>query len=101
MENEDILSQLSKHLFWDVNYQTQDMESSKAYIIKRVLEYGLLSDWNIIKNYYGITEIGLQAKLFKDLEPKAHSLIAHLSGIPKNEFRCYTTKQLTPPHWNF
>jgi hypothetical protein len=101
MEKDTIILQLSKHLFWDVDYAEQDVEKNKSFIIKRVLEYGLYADWILIKDYFGIKKIAEQATLFKDLDPRAHSFIANLSGIPKNEFRCYTTKQLNPAHWNF
>ncbi len=92
---------LSSHLFWDVDRMTLDMSTHKKFIIRRVLEYGLLSDWIIIKNYYGIVEIGRIATSFRSLDRRAMSFIATYSGIPVNTFRCYTTRQSIPQHWNF
>ena len=47
------------------------MEKHSQYIIKRVLEYGMLQDWNIVKQYYGLGRIVEIAKGFRELEPRA------------------------------
>ena len=50
---EEYITRFSTYLFWDVNKDDLDMEKHSQYIIKRVLEYGMLQDWNIVKQYYG------------------------------------------------
>ena len=69
------------------------MEKHSQYIIKRVLEYGMLQDWNIVKQYYGLGRIVEIAKGFRELEPRALT--------PKEQFRCYTYQRSNPQHWNF
>lgn len=64
---EKYITQFSAYLFWDVNKDDLDMEKHSRYIIKRVLEYGMLQDWNIVKQYYGITRIVEEAKGFREL----------------------------------
>jgi len=91
----------SNHLFWDTNRNTLDLDKNDAYIIKQVLEYGKLKDWNLIKNYYGIPYIAEISKKFRSLEKKTLSFISTLSEIPIKEFRCYTYQQSAPQHWNF
>ena len=95
------LKNLSKHLFWDVSVIKLDSQKNKKQIIKRVLDYGLFRDWQIISNYYGINEIAKVALTIRDLDNKSISFISLLSKIPKEKFLCYTTKQLIPKHWNF
>jgi len=95
------IEKLSSHLFWDVNIHKIDFEKKKKFIIQRTLEYGFLSDWKIILEYYGIDEIADAARTIKNLDKKSTSLISVLTGIPKKKFLCYTTKQLTPKHWDF
>lgn len=97
----NISDNLSAHLFWDVNVSTLDILQNESFIIKRVLEYGLWADWLFIKKQYGIIEITKQSQAFRDLDPKALAFISQLSGVPKQQFRCYTIKQLIPQHWNF
>ena len=92
------LEDLSRHLFWDVNINELDLQKNRKQIIQRVLDYGLMDDWYIIQNYYGIKEIAEIALTIKDLDKKSASFISLISKIPKEKFLCY---QSTPTHWNF
>lgn len=100
MQNKYI-TQFSTYLFWDVNKDDLDMEEHSRYIIKRVIEYGMLNDWNIINKYYGLDRIIETAKTFRDLEPRALAYLSAISQTPKEQFRCYTYQQSNPQHWNF
>lgn len=95
------LSLFSKHLFWDVDISTLSLSKNKPFIVKRVLEYGLLSDWKLLNKYLTISEIAEVAKTIKDLDSKTLSFISTISGQSISTFRCYTTKHLTNQHWNF
>ena len=101
MNNNKIINKLSKHLFWDVNRNALDLDKSRAYIIKQVLEYGLIEDWKLIYKYYGISLIAKEAKCFRELDKKALSFISFLSKTPIEKFRCYNYQQSVPQHWNF
>ncbi len=95
------ISQLSEHLFWDVDKDMLDAENNKRLIIQRVLDYGLMNDWQIIKDYYGIDVISQTATTLKELDPRSLSFISQVSKIPIENFSCYTTIQSQPRHWNF
>jgi len=95
------ITQLSPHLFWDVDREKVDFNKNKKWLVQRVLEYGLLEDWLLLYKYYGIDEIAQIAVQLKDIDNKTMSFISVLSKIPKEKFLCYTTRQLTPKHWNF
>ena len=97
----EFISKFSPHLFWDVDPVNLDADRSKTYIIKRVLEYGLWEDWLLLKKQYSLETIANETTGFRELDPKSLAFISVLSGIPKEKFRCYTTNQLTPKHWNF
>lgn len=101
MESNEIINRLSKHLFWDVNRSALNMDKNRAYIIKQVLEYGLMDDWRLIFNYYGIAQIAEETTCFRELDKKALSFVSFISKIPIEKFRCYNYQQLTPKHWNF
>jgi hypothetical protein len=47
------ISQLSEHLFGDVDKDTLDTQKNKRLIIQRVLDYGLMQDWQTIKDMAG------------------------------------------------
>ena len=101
MNNNKFVNKLSKHLFWDVNRNALDLDKNKAYIIKQVLEFGLIEDWKLIYNYYSISIIVNEAKNFRELDKKALSFISFLSKTPIEKFRCYNYQQSIPQHWNF
>lgn len=101
MPTENYLLKLSPHLFWDVDINNIDAELHKSYIIGRVVSYGKIEDWKIIKEHIGMEEITRLAPAIRDLDPKSCSFLSLVTKIPLEEFRCYTLKQSLPPHWNF
>lgn len=44
MSANEYIQQFSPHLFWDVRKEDIDFDVHAQYVIKRVLEYGLLND---------------------------------------------------------
>jgi hypothetical protein len=100
-KNKNLITDLSLHLFWDVDRHRLDWEKNRKFIIQRVLEYGLINDWQIIYSYYGMDDIAKTAMTIRDLDRKSLSFIALLSKVPKENFLCYISIQLTPRHWNF
>ncbi|MCC7402028.1 MAG: hypothetical protein IT214_11145 [Chitinophagaceae bacterium] len=100
MSEEVSISDFSPHLFWDVDIESLDWNKNKALIVQRVMEYGLINDWEIILNRYGIDQIGRICKNLRSLDPKSLVFIATLTETPLNSFRCYTTKPLTSTHWS-
>ena len=101
MSGNEYINMFSAHLFWDVRKEDVDFDEHAQYIIKRVLEYGLLEDWNLIRQYYGLSKIVEVAKELRDLEPRALAYISAVSKTPKEQFRCYIWKQSNIQRWNF
>jgi len=95
------LNKFSLHLFWDTQRENLDLEEHRNYIIRQVLEYGLIGDWQIIKAYYGIDRIAETVASFREMDPKTLAFVAAISHKPKDYFRCYTTQLSNPQHWNF
>lgn len=92
---------LSPHLFWDVDIKQLNFNDNKQFIVKRILEYGLLSDWVLLNHFLNIDEIADIVLQIKELDYKSLSFIATLSKRPKEKFLCYTTQQSITPHLNF
>ena len=95
------INNFSKHLFWDIDRTKLCLDKDNEFIIQRTLEYGLINDWEIIYNYYGIEKISKTVMNLKYLDKKSITFISLLSKIPKEKFLSYTTKQSTPKHWEF
>jgi hypothetical protein len=92
---------LSPHLFWDVDIKKLSFKDNKEFIVRRILDYGLLSDWMELNKSLSIDEIADLVLNIRDLDYKSLSFIAAISKRPKEKFLCYTTRQSTPSHWNF
>lgn len=101
LKNEIKISDFSPHLFWDAKVENLNLDRNASLVVGRVLEYGRMSDWNLLKTYFGLKRIGEIAQNLKSLDPKSHIFIATFANLPKESFRCYTTRQLSPKHWNF
>lgn len=89
-------SQLSQHLFWDVDREQYDADKYPAWTVQRILEYGNLSDWRLILDYYGLDRIVDICKSLRTLMPEALSYICLISNTKKEDYRCYHTSQSSP-----
>lgn len=98
-DTNDILKSLSSYLFWDVDQSTLDVERSAAYIIERVLEYGQLEDWRLIKQIYGLENIKNIALNIRSLDDVTLHFLSVYFKIKKENFRCYKYNQLATNFW--
>lgn len=95
------ITDLSKHLFWDVDSSMLSFENSKEQIIYKVVEFGLIKDWNIIKEVYSLEIIKAVSLEFRNLDVVTLSFLSTLFNINKSEFRCYKLKQSNLNYWNY
>lgn len=83
------INDFSEHLFWDINKETFDISKHKEQLIYKVLEYGFLKDWNLLKELFGQNEIKKVVLNLRSLDPVTLSFLSTLFRIEKSEFRCY------------
>ena len=95
------INDLSTHLFWDVDVMAMDFEKSKEQIIYKVLEFGVMKDWLIIKKVYGLETVRKVSLQFRSLDVVTLSFLSHLFQIEKSNFRCYKLKQSSQNCWNY
>lgn len=91
---------LSPHLFWDIDIKAFNAERNSAQIVQRVLEYGELSDWQTVRDYYTLDRVVSDCKKLRTLNPKALSFICAISNTRKEDYRCYHFRQSVPTLWN-
>ena len=94
------ISDLSPICFWDVDMSKLNWEDDSEFIVARVLEVGKLSDWRVIRNKYGLTQIANICRRLKTMRAIDLNFISTITGVDKQEFRCYTTTRLHPTLWN-
>ncbi len=93
MSSSEVIKGFSSYIFWDVDRNTIDLAENAPFVIQRVLEYGQWGDWNILLGYYGLGQIVNIAKHLRTLDPKALAFLSTISDTPKEQFRCYNTRQ--------
>jgi hypothetical protein len=92
-----ILSQFSPHLFWDTDMDKLDVRRDKAYIVERVMNYGLEADEIII---YKLYSFGTIRRIVTQLDTLNQRTIAYLSmvlNLKETKFKCFGK---TPSHLN-
>lgn len=100
MNSEITIKDFSPHLFWDVDLATFDLEKHNIHMIQKVLEYGKMSDWNLLKALYGLDKIKEVSLNLRSLDAVTLSFLSTIFNIDKTEFRCYRHRQLVQNYWN-
>ena len=90
---------LSKEIFWDVDYSKLDFEKSANWVICRVLEYGGIKEWKEVKQFYGIDKIINAATNARSLSRKNVNFIHIMYNVPLTKFKCYNSNLSDPIHW--
>ena len=72
------------------------MDKYPAHFIQRVLEYGSMDDWRLLRSYYGLPKIVEECKQLRTLDPVCLSYICAISHTNPKEYRCYHTRQSNP-----
>lgn len=99
-QQQELIGQFSTNLFWDMDKSLIDLDKFPGHIIQRVLEYGQMGDWRIIRSYYGVEKIVECCRKLRTLDPKALSFICCISHTDKTTYRCYNFAQSFPTPWN-
>lgn len=100
MNSEITINDFSQHLFWDVDLSTFDLDKYKEFMVGRVVEYGKLKDWELLKSLYGKDKIKEISLNLRSLDAVSLSFLATIFRIDKTEFRCYKYRQLVQNYWN-
>ncbi|MCK5528228.1 MAG: hypothetical protein KAI74_00980 [Kiritimatiellae bacterium] len=98
MEHNDIIQQLSEHLFWDVEKHDIDLTKHQRFIITRVLDRGTSRDVRLIWSYYGEDSVKNAIMNAPSLQRKTISFFANQFQIPPEDFRAYKKELTTWDH---
>jgi hypothetical protein len=96
-----LITSLSPHIFWDVDVQSVDVEKNGVFVLQRVLQYGILKDWLLLKSIMGVENIKAFAIQLPTLDDVSISFLSNLYKIDKSEFKCYKNKQSNQNYWSY
>ena len=88
-----LIANFSPHIFWDVDVHSIDMEKNGVFVLQRVLQYGILKDWLLLKSSMGVERIKALAVQLPTLDDVSLSFLSNLYKIDKSEFKCYKNRQ--------
>jgi len=94
------IERLSPVIFWDIDKEQFDPDKFPSHIILRVLEYGTLEDWRLVKTFYGMDKIVDVCKNARTMDPVSLAFVCAMSGTQKEDYRCYRIRQSNPTPWN-
>ena len=76
-----------------------NLNERQGFLVNRVLDYGVMSDWKQLVDDLGLEKIGNLAMKLRHLDPKSLSFIALLINKDVKCFRSYNTIQSNKKHW--
>lgn len=88
-------------VFWDVDCNKIDFQKRSRFVIGRVVRYGTVTDWRNLKSLYGLELIKSEMLKERDLDERSVSFLSCVLDVPKDQFRCYNSRQLHPAHLGF
>jgi len=91
--------EFSRQIFWETDFDQIDWKIKANYVIERVIEYGNWDDWKHLKSFYGMGKIKETLMQARFLREKTLVFFSYIFDEPVENFRCYTYKQLNPPHF--
>jgi hypothetical protein len=100
-DKREIVLGLSKTLFWDVDPYSVDAEKHAEFIVDRVLQMGTWNEFKTILKYYGEKKIIKYATQLRYMDKIVLEFCVNYFNVPKDQFRCFSQRQLHPTHWNY
>jgi|SRR3989338_1873089 len=92
------LSNFRDSLFWDTNPRRLDVEKDYQFIIGRVLDFGNLKEWRLIKRLYDKEKIIKVSIDHVFTDPRSANFWALILSIPVNKIKCARNPSLKTPN---
>jgi len=90
---ENVLQNLRKSIFWDVELKASTLKKFPRFVIVRVFERGDVSDIRLIRRFYGDGFIKKEIVKAKYIEPETFNFLSVIYNIPQKRFKCYSQTQ--------
>lgn len=92
---------ISKRVFWDVDFESLDYDKDRLFIIDKVMNYGLWDDFVATLRYYGKEVVRREILKSPYLKKDVLNFLCFYFDLQPSDFECYTRRQLQEPHWTY
>jgi hypothetical protein len=92
---------ISKRVFWDVDFESLDYDKDRLFIIDKVMNYGLWDDFVAVMRYYGKDVVKREIVKSPYLKKDVFNFLCFYLNLKPSDFECYTNRQSQEPHWNY
>ena len=92
---------IKKRVFWDVKYDDLDFEKDRFYIIEKVMNYGVWSDFLALIRFYGEDTIKKEIVKSAYLKKDVLNFICVYFNLKPSQFQCYNRRQSNRELGNF
>ena len=90
-------SGISNLPFWDVDYASLDIERDALFILEKVFNYGLWSDYRAAFTLYGQARIRQEIVGASYLKKEVLSFLCLILKLKPTDFKCFTKTQSLLP----
>lgn len=89
--------------FWDTDFDKIDLERSRVYVLKRILEYGDEQAVRWMWDHFGPNEIRTALSKYRGFSRKTANFWALIVGIPRDQILCLKKPSSETPraHWPY
>ena len=92
---------ISKRVFWDIDFESLDYIKDRFYIIEKVMNYGLWNDFIELVKFYGKDTIKKEIVQSSYLKKDVLNFLCLYLDLKPSQFKCYKHRQSTETHWNY
>ena len=85
----NLISNLSPHLFWDVDFAKLDADKHYRLIIERIIERGTFNQFRQVEKYYGKEKLIDVIKNINTMNEKDMNFVSSYFNIPFELMKCY------------
>ena len=86
--------------FWDVDIASLDVQRDCLFILEKVFNYGLWSDYRAVFTLYGQARIRQEIVQASYLKKEVLSFLCLILNLQPADFKCFTKTQSLPPLWD-
>jgi len=94
-------SKISSRPFWDVRFEDLDFDRDKTFIIEKVMNHGVMSDFVNTLKYYGKDTIRQEIVKAAYLKKDVLNFVCFYFDLNPSHFQCYTQRQSHPQLGSF